>query len=242
MKTPSPEEPDFRDHPTTEEISVQELHDPVIREHEEPRDGYEPINTWLIVLIWALALWAGLYLAYHSGGFRADVFDANRVAWDGGGPAQAAKPVDPLVAGKRIFTQNCVACHQSTGLGVPGVFPPLAGSDWVLGKDWQGDNHLVAVVLHGLSGPVTVKGAAFNNAMVPWAATLDDAKIAAVLSYVRHEWGNNGPPISPEFVAEIRKETSARTEPWTEAALRALKPRSDTASQGAAAPPPPSGS
>lgn len=235
-----PGDPDFRDHPGADEISVQELHQPVVREFEEPRDGYEPVSTWLIVLIWALALWAGLYLAFHSGGFRADVFDPNRVAWDGGGAAAGPATVDPLVVGRQIFAKNCVVCHQGTGQGVSGVFPPLAGSEWVLGGDWQRDSHLVKVVLHGLQGPVTVKGATYNSAMVPWGGTLDDAEVASVLTYIRSEWGNSAPPISPEFVAEVRKEHSDRKDSWTEKELRAQDGRNDKPAAAAGAPSGPS--
>jgi mono/diheme cytochrome c family protein len=127
-----------------------------------------------------------------------------------------------MVIGKRLFTQNCAVCHQQTGLGVAGQFPPLAGSEWVLSQDWHGDNHIVRIVLHGFHEPVTVKGEQFNNVMAPWGKVLKDEQIAAVLTYVRNEWGNKAPPITKEFVSKIREETKDRTEPWTQKELQSI--------------------
>ena len=151
-----------------------------------------------------------------------NVFNPARVAWDGSGGGAAAAP-DPMVVGKRLFTQNCAVCHQQTGLGVAGQFPPLAGSEWVLAQDWHGDNHMVKIVLHGFHGPVTVKGEQFNNVMAPWGKVLKDEQIAAVLTYVRNEWGNQAPPITKEFVSTIREQTKDRTEPWTQKELQATE-------------------
>ncbi|MEO6848073.1 MAG: cytochrome c, partial [Chthoniobacterales bacterium] len=118
--------------------------------------------------------------------------------------------------GKRIFAQNCQLCHQQTGLGTPGQYPPLAGSEWVQSLDWHGDNHLVKIVLMGMQGPLTVKGMPFNNAMPAWNQ-LKDEQIAAVLTYVRNEWGNKATPIAVDNVKHIREELKGmgRTDPWS---------------------------
>lgn len=203
------------------EKRVSEIHGSILRELAEPRDGHAPIPLWLVALFFSIFFWSGLYLAYYSGGFRSDVFNPAQVSWGVPGPTPVAGPVDPKVFGKRVFTQNCVVCHQTTGLGVPGQFPPLAGSEWVLGGDWHGDNHIVKILLKGLQGPVQVKGAAFNNAMPPWAQ-LTDEQIAAVLTYVRSEWGNAAAPITPDFVKKIRAASVDRTEPWSQKSLQAI--------------------
>jgi len=220
---PNPSSP--RKAPEAEsEMNVAEVHASLLRERADPTDGYEPISLWLITLAFALVFWGGMYLVSHSGGFRADVFNSNLVAWDGAGGAAADQgPPDPMVVGKRVFTQYCTVCHQSTGQGVPGQFPPLAGSEWVLSQDWHGDNHLVKIVLNGLQGPVTVKGNPYNNAMAPWGGVLNDDQIAAVLTYIRNEWGNQAPPITPEFVANVRKQSEGRTEAWTQPDLQAIE-------------------
>jgi mono/diheme cytochrome c family protein len=158
----------------------------------------------------------------NSGGFRADVFEVSDAA-EADRRTDTTGPIDPKILGKRVFTQSCVVCHQITGLGVPGQFPPLAGSEWVTGGDWHGDNHLVAILLKGLQGPVQVKGMTFNNAMPTWRQ-LSDEQIAAVLNYIRSEWGNAAAPISSDYVKAIREQTAGRVEPWTAKTLQTMPP------------------
>jgi len=131
----------------------------------------------------------------------------------------------PGFAGQSLFQKNCAVCHQANGLGIPRLYPPLAGSEWVVtGSSWQGDNHLALVILGGLQGPVTVKGQIFNASMPPWNI-LGDEEIASVLTHIRSEWGNAAPPITPEFVRALREETRTRRAPWTQAELEALPTR-----------------
>lgn len=194
----------------------------VRRELADPVENAAPVPLWLLVLFFVILAWGGFYLAMNSGGFLPNVYDSNKVAWDGSGSGGAAAAPDPMVIGKRIFSQNCAVCHQANGQGVPGQFPPLVGSEWVLSQDWHGDNHIVNIVLNGLQGTVTVKGQNFNNAMAPWGKVLSDQQIAAVLTYVRNEWGNQAPPIPADFVKKIREETKERTDPWTQKELEAV--------------------
>ena len=202
-------------------MDLAEVHSSILREQSEPCVGAEPVPLWLLTIFFSIIFWAGLYLAYNSGGFRADVFDPTHVAVAGGGASAQAGPVDLKVIGKRVFTQNCIVCHQATGLGLPGQFPPLAGSEWVQSQDWHGDNHLVKILLKGLQGPVQVKGATFNNAMPTWSM-LTDEQIAAVLTYIRSEWGNTASSISADYVQEIRAKTADRTEPWKSKELQEI--------------------
>ena len=83
---------------------------------------------------------------------------------------------------------NCTVCHQPNGLGIPGAFPPLAGSEWALGNP----ERVAVIVMNGLMGPIDVKGATFNSAMPGLGAALSDEQIAAVATFVRgnSEWGN----------------------------------------------------
>ncbi len=204
----------------SDDLNVRDVHGAILREKADPRDGYEPIPLWLVSLFMALVFWGGAYLAFNSGGFESTVFNPSQVSWAGGGAAAKAAP-DPKVVGKRLFTANCVACHQATGLGVAGQFPPLVESEWVLTEGWHGDNHLISILLHGLQGPIQVKGATYNGAMPPWKQLKDD-QIAAILTYIRSEWGNNESPITAEQVAKIREESAAQTEPYTQAQLQAI--------------------
>lgn len=218
---PQPDE-EFRETELASDMNVAQVHGAIIREKDEPRDGYEPVPLWLIALFMGIVFWGGLYIANFSGGYEANVYDAGLVDWTGQSGGADKGPVDPLVLGKRVYTANCVACHQTTGLGLPGQFPPLVGSEWVLNGDWHGDNHLIMILLHGLGGPIQVMGDTYNGAMPPWRDVLNDEKIAAVLSYIRNEWGNEAPNITPEQVLQIREETAQRTSPYTQAELKAI--------------------
>jgi len=117
--------------------------------------------------------------------------------------------------GKIVFSTTCAACHQATGEGVEGTYPPLAGSEWVNGDDAK----VVRIVLHGLTGPVEVAGETYAGMMPPWGGILKDEDIAAVLTYVRSTWGNKAAPITPARVAAIRAATTTRAKPWTTAEL-----------------------
>jgi len=130
--------------------------------------------------------------------------------------ATVASNVDSI--GKAVYA-TCVTCHQLNGEGVAGAFPPLAKSDIVTGRP----EIPIAIVLHGLSGPITVAGKEYNGVMTPWGAMFDDVQVAAVLTYVRSQWGNAAPAVTPEQVAAVRKATASRTTMWTWAELQAMK-------------------
>ena len=104
---------------------------------------------------------------------------------------------DEFAAGKAIFEAKCVACHQTTGLGIEGTFPPLAGSDYLANKQL-----VVKSVLTGLKGKVTVNGKEFNSAMP--ANALTDQEAADVLNYVFNSWGNAQGKITVEEVAKFK--------------------------------------
>ena len=223
-----------------EESNLGEVHETLLSDSAGSVNPREALSPWLLVAFLAITFLGTGYLFWNSGGFKANVFNPSRVAWDGAGSGGPVAPPDPLVVGKRVFTQNCAVCHQASGMGVAGQFPPLVASEWVLGQEWHGDNHLVKLVLNGLQGPVQVKGQLYNNVMAPWGKVLKDDQIAAVLTYVRNSWGNQAPPVSAEFVAKIREETKERTDPWTQKELQAINKvlAGDSAAAPAAATPP----
>lgn len=129
---------------------------------------------------------------------------------------------DALSRGQTVYMQVCFACHQPTGLGLPGMFPPLAGSDWVAAKK---PHRMIRMVLHGLTGPVTINGKPFATPaplMPPQGAALSDTQIADVLTYVRDAYGNKASAVTPEQVAAIREAEKTRTAMWTEAELQKI--------------------
>jgi mono/diheme cytochrome c family protein len=192
------------------------LHRAVMREMAEPRDGLEPVPVWLILGFLTLAGWAGYYIATNSGGFAPDQY--NEKAMFAAQQTGPPKPVDPMVLGRRVFN-NCVTCHQQDGAGVAGTYPPLAGSEFVAGPPEQ----LAALLLHGLNGPLQVKGATYNGEMPEWGSKLSDEQIAAVLTYIRASFGNSAPPVSADLVKQVREASSSRSRPWTEAELRQFR-------------------
>ena len=121
--------------------------------------------------------------------------------------------------GKVVYSTTCAACHQATGEGVEGTYPPLAGSEIVNGDEAK----VVRIVLHGLTGPVEVAGETYSGMMPPWGGVLKDPELAAVLTYARSAWGNKAAPITPATVAAIRAATASRTTPWTVAELAQVK-------------------
>lgn len=167
------------------------------------------VSLVLIGVMCTVIYLGAIYLVNHSGRFDPTIYHERQQP-----TAQAATGpvVTPAMLGKRAFTANCMACHQANGQGVPGAFPPLAGSEFVLNPEHE--KHMIKIVLYGLSGPITVKGQNFNSAMTPFGGILRDDQIANVLTYIRSEWGNNAPPITTEQVAAIRAELGARG-PWT---------------------------
>src|SRR6188474_320979 len=104
-----------------------------------------------------------------------------------------------LVAkGKLLYLQHCVICHQGTGQGTPGTFPPLAKSDYLMANLENGIRPLV----EGLSGRITVNGSNYNNTMPP--ILLTDEQVSAVLTFVRNTWGNEGDAITADQVQTVR--------------------------------------
>ena len=197
---------------------VFQVHAAILREKPDPKEGFEPLNLWMVVLIAGLLFWGGAYLTQYSGRFEADEFEEGQHGKTATMAAGGGTPVDPLITkGQTVFT-ICAGCHNDDGNGKDGVAPPLVGSDWV---NADGPNRLARIVLFGLKGPVKVNDkVTFNvpgQAMTPFKDTLKDEEIAAALSFVRSSWGNKGGLVKPEQVAAIRKELESRPadDQWT---------------------------
>ncbi len=157
------------------------------------------------------------HLAWIEGDSRTHV-EASAQA--GAAAPAADDPATILANGKQIYTTTCQACHQATGQGLPGAFPPLEGSEWVTGSP----KRMAAIVLHGLMGEITVKGEKFNSVMPTFQDQLKSEDIAAVITYVRQTFGKTTDVISTALVDEMREETKDQAGPWAgEAALNAHK-------------------
>lgn len=130
-------------------------------------------------------------------------------ALPGTGSAQAA--------GARVYGTVCGACHQAQGTGVHGMFPPLAGSEWVTGPETR----LVKIIMHGVTGDIEVNREIYSSTMPPFGSALSDGDIAAVATYIRSNFTNKAAPITEATVAKVRSEHASRSAPWTVAELNA---------------------
>ncbi|MEM7384156.1 MAG: cytochrome c [Verrucomicrobiota bacterium] len=176
-----------------ENLSVVDEHAvAAAREKPEPRNGSEPISLWAFLLAAIILLLGGSYLGATNGGMlKMDQYTlANYVPQkpETGGGVEAPKDwIDVhMKGGKKVYSNVCVGCHTSSGVG-GGEIPPLAESDWVYGS-WE---RLASIVLNGLKGPVEVNGKMYNAAgMQAWKAALNDEQMAQVLTYIRRSFGN----------------------------------------------------
>jgi mono/diheme cytochrome c family protein len=222
---------------------VQEVHAAIQREKLEPRVGLEPLSMWLIVVYGLAVFFGGAYLGRYSGNFSGDGLyplggpPPGKKGASTQGPEQQAE-LSPRDRGKKVFNANCAVCHQATGLGSQNQgYPPLAGSEYVNG----GSRRNAMIVLKGLQGPLKVKGQQFGSAvMQPWDKTLNDQKIADVLTYIRHEWGNTGSDVSQDQIAALRKELANHPDSFTEPDLQSVPANVELpgGEQGAAPPKP----
>ena len=133
----------------------------------------------------------------------------------GGNASENRSPEQQRMAlGQRVYQQQCVTCHQADGRGVGGVYPTLHETKWTTGDKGR----LIRLVLHGMEGPMKVKGQRYNQRMRS-LSYLTDEQIAAVLTYVRQRFGNDARAVAPEEVAAVRATTASREEAWTPSAL-----------------------
>ena len=102
-------------------------------------------------------------------------------------------------SGERLYSDYCASCHKADGKGVEGTFPPLVGTDRILGDK----STLVSTVLDGVSGEIIVNGVKYNEHM-PSFAFLPDDEIARILTYIRSSFGNQASEITEEEVRRLR--------------------------------------
>ena len=129
-----------------------------------------------------------------------------------GALAQPAAPAGDFqwqTLGARTYDSNCSGCHQRSGRGIAGGFPPLAGhAPQVLAQ--KGRAYMARVLLFGLTGAVTVEGTPYNGSMPAWSSSLSNDEIAATIDYLLTAWGNDQQlpkdfkPIVPSEIAAAR--------------------------------------
>jgi len=171
----------------------------------EPRAARVPVPVLLIALLAGLLYWGDMYIVDHGGELDARVYQ----------PYVSFKQLEDLQPkgeeeilkekGLKVYASTCSNCHQPDGNGGAAQFaPPLAGSEWVIAKD---PARIIRIALHGLSGPIAVKGKDYGAGAMVAHSFLSDEQIAHVLTYIRASWGNKAPAVPIDRVKEIRAET-----------------------------------
>jgi mono/diheme cytochrome c family protein len=202
-----PNSPDFRETPDIEPFSD-------LREHF-------PIWLYLVCGI-ALFLAGSSFTGFQT--FGRDMLDQGPGGPSGPPPgAMVEAPLTPAQIGAKVYGTNCASCHQGNGGGTPGTYPPLAGSEWVLGSKAR----LAAILLKGLQGSVTVKGATYSSAvMPPWEASIPPDKLADLMTYIRGEadWGNKAGAVTADEVTAAKTKFAAQKASYTEQELLSIAP------------------
>ena len=195
-------------------------------QHSSPSLAESPeqspvVPIWLIILMVLLLFLGGLYFDDHGGWFNPQVYGPYRSYAE----MELYQPKSEgglFAQGKSVYGKTCTACHQASGMGTPGQFPPLAGSEWVNEPD---PGRVIRAVLNGLQGPIKVQGHDFNNVMVPWNSYSDE-DIAAVITYVRGnaEWGNKASAVTPERVKAVREKIKSHPTAFSPDELLKISP------------------
>jgi mono/diheme cytochrome c family protein len=144
----------------------------------------------LLIILAAVIVFAGSSFNYYN---TAELNNSEAVVL----------PQDPADAkfpeGAKIYKEKCVVCHQVTGEGVPGAFPPLKNSDYLLADK----KRAVAQVLNGSNEAMVVNGQTYTVPMPPQVESLEEA--VQVINYVLNAWGNKGGEITMDEVKDIKK-------------------------------------
>jgi mono/diheme cytochrome c family protein len=209
------------DHAAVTDATLLASHEKMLGAQPDEKARYRLMPLALLFIFSGLVFFGGTYVGRYAALFDPTVYNENvDPSKAGAAPIAAA---DPVEVGRRVYAQVCASCHQANGMGLPGAFPPLAGAEWVTGSE----DALIRIAVYGMQGPVTVKGVEYNSFMPATGRVagsgfnLPDDRIAAVLTYIRQEWGNDAPPISTQKVTEVRTREGDRA-PWTAAELQQL--------------------
>lgn len=172
------------------------------REKDIRENGMEAVSLWLVLISAVVVLAAGAVMGQGGSFFGYDeLIKVGYLRTKSPVPQEVPKvPVDALTLlkkeGKKVYG-NCASCHQDSGLGQTGQFPPLAGSEWVVGN-----TEALSLIIHnGIQGPIEVAGSQYNGNMSAFGANLNAKELAALMTFIRNSWGNEASIVSPSMAA-----------------------------------------
>jgi len=165
------------------------------REHEEPSETIRPIPAVAALLTLMAVLFGAGYILLSEPFGAAEFGDRRTIADLRGASVATGGAVD----GKALYAAQCAACHQPSGKGLAGVFPPLDGAEWV-----RGDERVLAnILLHGIDGEIEVLGTKYRGSM-PSFQRLSDDELAALSTWLRSQWSNRAPAVDADVFAQER--------------------------------------
>ncbi|HUA66401.1 MAG TPA: cytochrome c [Alphaproteobacteria bacterium] len=188
---------------------------------ETPPEQKSPTApVWIFALTLLLLFVGGVYFDRNSGWFDSQVY----APYGSSDNLELYQPksglASKLAQGKLAYSTICAACHGDDGMGKPGQFPPLAGSEWVKAASFKRVEEIPQL---GLNGSIHVLGQDWNSSMAPMGAGLSDADLAAVLTYIRKSWGNNASEVDDTDVKAMRAALAGHPAIGGEAGLNAIK-------------------
>lgn len=164
----------------------------------DPYEVNRPIPIAVLSVAFALAVWGVATLW--------DDYDAQENA---SAEISETEIASIMPNGATLFAANCQTCHQANGLGISEAVPPLAGSRYVT-ADGRVPAH---ILVSGITGPIAVRDKLYDGRMPAFGDTLNDAQIAAILTHIRSQWGNDAGEVSAEMVAAARAARPAAAGP-----------------------------
>jgi protein SCO1 len=196
-------------------------------------DEYSLGHTTGVFLLSRNGICMGYYRENQLGNASRIVNDLHRflalpvgkeTAWE---PQRVRKVGVSFFSARQLYLNHCASCHQESGRGLPGKYPSLIQSAWVLGAP----NRLVALTLDGVTAAPAAGGEKQRGVMPGYRTILTPVHLAQVLTYIRQSWGNNATPISADYVHKLYSELPFRTDFWSWQELEKLPP--DTGSPAA---------
>jgi mono/diheme cytochrome c family protein len=178
----------------------------------EPTATRSAAPMWIIVTTLILLFIGFVFFDRHSAWFDAKVYAPYTSVENLDAYQPQSGAAAELARGKKNYEAVCGICHGPDGLGKPGQFPPLAGSEWVVTK---GFNRLAHIPLAGLAGSIQVSGKGWSLNMAAMGAALPDDDLAAVLTYIRSSWGNQASAVTGDDVKKIRAQLGGSPQPMT---------------------------